>query len=266
MSEVDYRNIISQMRVSKSLGQNFLINAEIARAEAEHAVGKRTLELGPGLGVLTKELCAVAKSVVAVERDRSLFEFLKLNMKAKNLELINADFFDVDFEKRKNIDIMVSNIPYNLSSKTISWLVANNMPALLCLQKEFVGHLLAKPDTRSYSRLSVITSLQFHVYELQEVEPNNFYPMPRVSSVIVFLKPKSATIDHDAIKTITLLMNHKKKKLRNAILDSVSGLGVSKEQASRIADSMEHKEKRVFKLSPEDIYKIAIQIKNLQRG
>jgi 16S rRNA (adenine1518-N6/adenine1519-N6)-dimethyltransferase len=259
----EYIQIAKSIGPLKKLGQSFLINKEIARKEAIYGQGKRVLELGPGLGILTNELCKVAKSVTAIEKDTRLYMMLSgmLDCGSK-LNLINMDFFSASMDVLKSNDIMVSNVPYNLSSKVIAWLSKVRMPALLCLQKEFVEHMLAPSDTRKYSKLSVLSDLEFSIYKIMDVHAGNFYPKPKVNSTIVFIKPKSRNVSDDISTIIGLLMNHKKKKLRNAIIDSKSALEITEEEASRIAGSIAYSEERVFKINPEKLEEIAKEIKS----
>lgn len=259
----DYKSIIKGMNIKRSLGQNFLVNEEIAKLEAQYATERNVVELGPGLGILTKELCSVASRVVAVEYDSSMYNFLKSTMKHRNLDLINMDFFKLKREKLGKIDIMISNIPYKLSSRVIMWLSANKIPAVLCLQKEFVEHMLAKSNTKKYSKLSIICALQFSVYHLMNVGSSNFYPEPRVNSAIIYMKPKEKAIDSETLSTINLLMMHKKKKLRNAILDSLSSLAIDKSSAKNLIGRIEERDKRLFQLKPENIRLIAERINKL---
>src|SRR5271157_6461724 len=82
------------LKPRKELGQSFLTNRAVAVAAAEHAHGKRVLELGPGYGILTRELCRYADRVVAVELDRGLFRMLRHELDFDNLKLVNGDFFE----------------------------------------------------------------------------------------------------------------------------------------------------------------------------
>ncbi len=243
----------------KSLGQVFLITESIAEKEAVHAAGKAVIEIGPGLGILTRKLCENAKKVVAVEKDRDLYGMLKNEIHSKNLVLINNDFFDISASRTgiEKADIMISNIPYNLSGKVIGWLAKNNMQAVLCLQKEFVDHMLAKPDTHDYSKLSVISALFFRVTKIMNVPKGNFRPVPKVDSVIIYMKPLKARISERLVWMIGLLMQHKKKTVRNAIIDSRKYLGMEKDEIISVANSAYMSDKKVFKLAPEEILKIA---------
>jgi 16S rRNA (adenine1518-N6/adenine1519-N6)-dimethyltransferase len=265
MDLAEYRLAVRGIRASKRLGQSFLMDIDVAKAEAEYARDRVVIELGAGMGVLTSELCRVAKKVIAVEYDRRLFEFLSDNLKSKNLELLNGDFFELDGRAFDNADIMVSNIPYNLSSKVLAWLGGRSMPAVLCLQKEFVEHMLADPGTRSYSRLSVVSRLSFQMHRLMSVSPDKFYPQPKVTSEIVYIKPTGKKIGRSESELINLLMMHKKKKLRNAVIDSAGALGLDKNRASEIADSMDNREMRAFQMEPEAILGAARQLRKLTR-
>ena len=249
----------------KSLGQNFLINHEVAKAEAAHSAGKNVLEMGPGHGVLTAELCKSASRVVAVEKDSSLMPYLHSKLHSRKLVLINKDFFDANAEELMlaDTDIMISNIPYSLSSKTIEWLSMNGMQAVLCLQKEFVEHMLAKPGTRKYSKLSVVSSLQFKVSQMMNVGRNNFYPVPRVDSALVHLGVKNVHIEPRASAMLALLMEHKKKLVRNAVIDSSKELYLSKEEAARIAGMMRSSDARVFKMGPEELLAAATELADM---
>ncbi|OJI07496.1 MAG: ribosomal RNA small subunit methyltransferase A [Candidatus Micrarchaeum sp. ARMAN-1] len=251
---------IKSLRANRKLGQNFMVNEAIADSEAEYASDRSVVELGPGLGILTARLCARAKRVVAVERDERLYNILSEELKSDNLTLINGDFFKQPDSVFEGCDIMVSNIPYNLSSKTISWLAKFRIEALLCVQEEFAEHMLAKPDTKKYSKLSVTTSLMFNAYQMMRVPRNNFYPVPNVDSMLIYLKPKKEKISPGTMRIISLIMEHKKKSLKNAIMDSQGQLGITKEEAASIAGGFSLSQEKVFKLSPEQIAGIAKEL------
>ena len=245
----------------KSLGQSFLINEKIVKAEAAHSDGKTVLEMGPGYGILTRELCKKAKRVIAIEKDEDLYRLLK-GMKCRNLKLINKDFFRADPEEIEieNIDIMIANIPYALSSKIIEWLGENRMEAVLCLQKEFVERMIAPSGDREYSKLSVMTSLLFSVTKIMDVPKGNFRPMPKVDSSLIYMKPRGVKIGESERKIIGLIMQHKKKTLRSAVLDCSRQLDISKEVIAKVADTLELREARVFRLAPKEIFAVAEEI------
>ncbi|MDE1870872.1 MAG: ribosomal RNA small subunit methyltransferase A [Candidatus Micrarchaeota archaeon] len=257
MDASDYKSAIRALGARKSLGQNFMVNRQIAAMESEYARDMSVVELGPGLGILTLELCKTARRVVAIEKDERLFNMLGSELKSKKLRLINGDFFSMEKKEFDGIDIMVSNIPYSLSSKTIYWLGSMGIPALICIQREFAEHMLAAPGTRSYSKLSVISALRFRAHLVMEVGANNFYPVPNVDSSLVYLAPKPGIMDEKTASTISLIMGHKKKRLRNAIADSAKSLGISKECARLVSEKIGHADERPFHMDPETILGVA---------
>lgn len=263
MDKFNYIGAIKALRPNKSLGQCFLISRDIAAIEAEYARGMNALELGPGMGMLTEELCKVAKHVVAIEKDPRLVEIIKERLGSERLMLIGSDFFSADMGSIGKIDIMVSNIPYNLSSKVIGWLSGRGIPALICIQKEFAEHMSARPNTRSYSKLSVISSLSFKVHVVRNVGAGNFYPKPRVDSSLVYLAPRDIQIGESEKGIISLIMNHKKKRLGNAIVDSANGLGISKKEAHEVSAHIEKKDSRPFQLEPPELLDIAKMINSM---
>ncbi|MCL5675225.1 MAG: 16S rRNA (adenine(1518)-N(6)/adenine(1519)-N(6))-dimethyltransferase RsmA [Candidatus Marsarchaeota archaeon] len=246
----------------KQLGQSFLVNRDIAIAEAEHAHGKIVLEIGPGRGILTEELVRNAKKVIAVEKDYLLFRALASTMPEKNLKLIHGDFFEIapdDLELDK-VEILIANIPYYISSRVIAWAWEHRMQAVLCLQKEFVKHMLAKEGTGGYSRLSVMCSLMLSITEIMPVDRGNFSPIPKVDSEVIYIKPREVKVSSRESELINLLMQHKKKRVRNAILDSHRQLGIDKKRLFEIAERIGKKDVRIFKLGPQAILELAREL------
>ncbi|MDE1857139.1 MAG: ribosomal RNA small subunit methyltransferase A [Candidatus Micrarchaeota archaeon] len=259
--ESQYIATIRNLGPIRRLGQNFLLDRSVAQAEAAHAEGKVVLEVGPGLGILTDELCRTAKKVIAVEKDRRLFEMLEANSECRNLELINSDFFKADQGMISGADIMISNIPYSISSPLLEWLYDKGMQAVLCLQKEFVERMLAQPGSSEYSKLSVMTALRCSVTYIMDVPRGSFYPVPKVDSAVVYLKPKEVNGTREDWRVIGLLMEHKKKTLRNALVDSRGALGLTKGKARELAEDLGSlSEFRCFKLGPKELLSAAKSI------
>lgn len=243
----------------KRLGQVFLINEAVVRAEAAHAEGKCVIEIGPGKGILTRELCKTAKKVIAVEKDPELYRYLKQRLHYENLNLINADFLELNNQALEldSVDIVISNIPYSISSKVISWLSRSRKEAVLCMQKEFVEHMLAKEGAEDYSRLSIVSALSLSITEIMKVPRKSFRPVPKVDSEVVYIKPKLNRITDKEYKIINLLMQHKKKTVRNAIVDACQDIGKTKDESRKIGDSIKNNGLRLFMLSPSEILDLA---------
>ncbi|EQD63261.1 Ribosomal RNA adenine methylase transferase [mine drainage metagenome] len=246
----------------RSLGQNFLTDKSIAIMESEFARGRNAIELGPGLGILTAELCKVAKSVLAIEIDQRLYTYLSANLPCDRLKMLNADFFGVDKGAFKGYDILISNVPYNLSSKVLSWIVDNRMEAVLCLQKEFVEHMNANPGTHRYTNLSVFSSLLLNTEEIAKVPSSSFHPRPKVDSKVIHIKVKDTQIKQGVLRVISMIMSHKKKRLKNAVMDSRRYLSMEREEILGLVKELPNAEARPFQLSPEHILESATYIAN----
>ena len=254
--------LIEGLRPRKGLGQVFLHNRDVIAAEAAHCSGKTVLEIGPGHGYLTEELCRDAKKVIAIEKDRMLYKILKAKYKSRKLKLINADFMELGDNEIgvQDIDIVISNIPYYLSSSMIDWLSERRLQAVLCLQKEFVMHMMAKPGSRDYSRLSVMSTLMYRIVKIMDVSRGCFTPVPRVDSVLISLQPKDVKITAKERLLIGLLMQHKKKTVRNAIVDAHSHLDKSKDYLRNLAEKINEKDKRIFSMEPEQMLKLSKEL------
>ena len=259
----EYMSAVRNVRSKKRLGQNFLICPKVAKASAAHAAGKRVLEIGPGLGFLTNELCKTASSVIAVEKDSGMAEMLSTRVRSSNLRVIKADFLDEAEKLPKDIDILIANIPYNISSKVVEWATANDLESVICLQKEFVEHMTASPGTRNYTRLSVICSLTVSITEIMPVPATCFVPRPRVSSKLIYMKPNGFKIGAKDYNMIRLLMEHKKKRVKNALFDSRKELGLDNDAARAISSHLAHADSVVFKLTPKQILETAHQMSSL---
>lgn len=240
-------------RARRKLGQNFLLDKEVARLEAGYARGKKAIEIGPGFGILTEELCASAKRVLAVEKDHRLYSALLDKHLDGNLNLVNSDFFKLDANATDGYDILVANVPYNLSSKTLMWVADRGIEAVLCLQKEFVEHMTAQAGSRKYSRLSVVTALTMNIEKIAEVGADSFYPKPRVDSIVVHITKRDFDLSSDDAGLISLIMEHKKKKLRNAVIDSSRKLGADREKLRKVSERLRMKDTRVFEMTPVEI-------------
>lgn len=252
---------LNNFRYKKSMGQNFLIDKPTAVIESELARGRNVIELGPGAGALTAELCKTASRILAIEIDRRLFTYLNESLHCNKLKLVNSDFFKLDSSSFGGYDMLVSNVPYHLSSKVLSWIIDNRMEAVLCLQEEFVDHMRALPNTSRYTNLSVFCSLFFSVEEIAKVPASYFRPVPKVASKVVHIRIKDSRADRETMRIIAQIMVHKKKRLKNAIMGSRKALGLDKNEIGRLLSGMPNAESRPFQLQPSSILESAEYIK-----
>ncbi len=182
---------------SKSLGQNFLVADWVPRQIAEAGGGDQTcgvLEVGPGIGCLTRELCQQAAKVVSVELDPALPPVLAETMAgAGNFTLISGDILRLDVPAlveehfRGLTPLVCANLPYNVASPVLKALVeAKRFRTItVMVQREVALRIAARPDTRDYGVLSVY--MQYHTRPeiLFDVPPECFLPAPKVTSSVI---------------------------------------------------------------------------------
>lgn len=186
---------------SKALGQNFIVNKTVcpAMAESLHAgSGTGVLEIGPGIGVLTKELCTVAQKVVAIELDRRLFPILEETLAhCGNLEIVEGDALKTDLNaliKEKFADMdevkVCANLPYYITSPIIMKLIESRLPVseiVVMVQKEAADRLSAKIGTRDCGALTVAAQYYAKIEKLFDVSRGSFMPRPKVDSAVIKL-------------------------------------------------------------------------------
>lgn len=189
-------SIIIVHRPRKRFGQNFLQSHSVIDAilrEFHPEPADNVVEIGPGLGALTKPLLLKLDHLLAIEIDRDLHEYLSGMTETKGqLQLLCADALTIDYSQfGKNLRI-IGNLPYNISTPLLIHLL-HYLPYIqdmfFMLQKEVVDRLCAKPGNKTYGRLSVILQYFCEVESLFNVPPDAFHPKPKVESAIVRLVP-----------------------------------------------------------------------------
>jgi len=181
-----------ETRPSKGLGQNFLIDKNILQKIVDSAdlkLSNTVLEVGPGIGTLTKELAQKVGKVIAVEKDSTMIGILKETLKDyKNVEVINADI--LNYSPQTTSYKLVANIPYYLTSPLIrKFLELQNPPQeiILMIQKEVAQRICAKPPKMSLLAVSV----QFYADPkiISYVSKSCFLPAPKIDSAIIKITP-----------------------------------------------------------------------------
>jgi 16S rRNA (adenine1518-N6/adenine1519-N6)-dimethyltransferase len=187
-----------EFRPKKSLGQHFLKDKEIVREivyRSRFDPADRVLEIGPGLGALTLLLAREVHHVIAVERDSHLIDMLNKRLSAEKIEnvlLINEDILKLDFNRipslRERKVRVIGNLPYNISSPILEKLVENRHMlnrAVLMLQSELAGRLIANPGTKAFGAMTVFVQYHAHVSPLIHVPKEAFHPRPKVDSMVL---------------------------------------------------------------------------------
>lgn len=191
------------LSLSKALGQNFIINPEICPEMAEQAALSRedgVLEIGPGIGVLTQELCRRAGKVISIELDKRLPDVLSDTLKEyDNFYLHAGDALETDlkalfaehFSGCKSIKVC-ANLPYYITSPVIMKLLGERADIslmVLMVQKEAGERICAEVGTRKAGALTCAVNYYARAQELFEVGKENFLPQPKVESEVIKLIP-----------------------------------------------------------------------------
>ena len=187
---------------SKALGQNFLIQKWVPeRILRESAVdeGCGVLEIGPGIGVLTRELCATAGKVVAVELDRSLLPVLEETLAGfQNVTVVQGDIMKLELsrllEELRGLRLMVcANLPYQITTPVLRLLLEADCfrRITVMIQKEVAQRICAKPGTAEYGAFTLLTDFYADAAIRFDVPPDCFYPRPKVTSSVITLDRKA---------------------------------------------------------------------------
>lgn len=251
---------------NKSLGQHWLRDrsvlehiADLAEVRSDDTV----LEIGPGLGTLTSELLRRADSVLAVEFDEALARKLPAQFPGKNLKVINQDILSFDLSQLPAGYKVAANVPYYITSKIVQLLMtAENKPsiAVLLVQKEVAERLAATAGDMSILAISAQLYADVHLGDVVPAEL--FTPPPKVDSQVVVLRTREQPLftdmsEKDYFRVVKAGFSAKRKKLRSSLS---GGLGISKEDASRLLESAGiNPDMRAEDLTLEQWYQLALQ-------
>ncbi|MDN5848479.1 MAG: 16S rRNA (adenine(1518)-N(6)/adenine(1519)-N(6))-dimethyltransferase RsmA [Nitrococcus sp.] len=228
---------MSRHRPRRRFGQNFLYDTHILRrmiASIDPRPGQRCIEIGAGLGALTRPLLERLGDLVAIELDRDLIEpLIRRCNGAGQLEIIQADALKVDFacfrRGREKLRV-IGNLPYNVATPLLfhtTSFAAHLQDAHFLLQKEVVERMAASAGQASYGRLSVMIQYRCRVEPLFDVHPKAFRPVPKVISTWVRLtplrrQPHWARSEARLAAVVARAFAQRRKTLRNALRGMVS--------------------------------------------
>ena len=245
---------MSGFSFSKSLGQNFLINPAVCPKIAELGGCKKgvcALEIGTGVGVLTRELAERCDKVVAVEIDRRLEPILKETLADyDNVEVVFADIMEIDAarlieEKFGGSEAVVcANLPYYITSPVIMRVLESRLPVsamTVMVQKEVADRMQTGPGSKDYGALSLAVQYYASPYLVANVPPNCFLPRPKVGSAVIrltrYAEPPVQVQDPALMfRLIRASFSQRRKTLLNGLSHSAE-LSFEKEQiAAAIAN------------------------------
>ncbi|HIM82846.1 MAG: ribose ABC transporter permease [Thaumarchaeota archaeon] len=205
------------MKLTNRYGQNFLINDNVIKKFIDSSLitsDDSVYEIGTGHGILTKNLCEKAKSVVSSEIDSDLYNLCTNKLSQyDNLTLLNID----GLKYTGKFDIFVSSLPYSESERFIYWLINQQFKrAVVILQKEFIDKLLSIINLSSYRSISVVSQYCFNITSIEIIPPSNFHPPPKVYSTLALIQPKN-TLTKSEILMIKKLFSFRRKQLGSVL-------------------------------------------------
>ena len=215
------------IRAKKSLGQNFLIDKNIIDKiiNSVPITDNEILEVGPGTGNLTREILKKNPSkMYLVEKDTFLTENLE-KMADERVKIFNEDILKFDENLlSKNKIIVFGNLPYNVSTEILStWItkLKNDYwfsDLILMFQKEVADRIIAKSNTSTYGRLSILANWRLNISKICDISPESFSPRPKIQSTLIHFTPKKKFAEiKDPVnleKITRIFFSHRRKMLK----------------------------------------------------
>lgn len=261
---------------SKGLGQNFLINPSVCPRMAELSgagKGVGVIEIGPGIGVLTRELCEISDKVVAVEIDKRLIPVLDETLADfDNIKVINDDVMKLDLKKLIEDEfegmkvVVCANLPYYITSPVIMKLLEDKLPVeaiTVMVQKEAAQRICAEVGSRESGAVTVSVNYYSKPEMLFTVSSGSFMPAPKVDSAVMRLDVyEEPPIKLDDDKKFFTVVKAAFSQRRKTVLNSISSsLGLEKNVVNGILlDSGVDPRSRAEKLTMEDFAEISRRI------
>jgi 16S rRNA (adenine1518-N6/adenine1519-N6)-dimethyltransferase len=254
----------------KSLGQNFLVDQNIINKIINIGNIKKDskiLEIGPGYGSLTKKILEKKpKKVFVVEKDKELISALRNKFgKYKCLRIIHGDILNIKKLENEDKNIIVfGNLPYNISTQILASLILNSKTKpwfkllILMFQKEVADRILAKPNSKNFGRLAVLSKWKLDIKKHFDISGNCFSPKPKIDSTVLSFSPKIKNEfdlkDPKILEKITRILFSNRRKMINKSFSKLF------ENYKDVAKSLNLElNKRPGELSIEMFYRIAIR-------
>ena len=240
------------IKAKKSLGQNFLIDSRILEKITNTAKiqNKIILEVGPGTGNLTS--CILKnkpKKMIVIEKDKDLANDLEKKFK-NQITIINEDILKIDETRLFKDKVTVfGNLPYNISTKIIAnWCLMKNVKfkkLVLMFQKEVADRIIAKVNTQDYSRITILTNWKFSIKKITDINPDCFFPKPKIKSTLLEFTPKKNLISINNPKNVEhisrIFFNHRRKMIKKNFIRLFKNFDViSKKIDIKLTDRPQH--------------------------
>ena len=248
------------LRASKRLGQNFLIDSAVVEGivdAAEISEGDNVLEIGPGIGTLTQGLLEAGANVTAVELDKKLPAVLAQTLEGyENFKLVEGDILKVNLEELmpQNFKV-VANVPYYITTQILLTLMERKLPVtkiVTMVQKEVAERMIAAPNSKAYGAMTVAVQFRADVRIAFDVPPESFTPRPEVTSSVVVCDIRESPFKVDEnffTKVVRAAFGQRRKTLLNSLIGAgfqreavEKALEVAKIETARRAETLTIKE------------------------
>ena len=248
------------LRASKRLGQNFLIDSAVVEGiveAAEISEGDDVLEIGPGIGTLTQGLLEAGANVTAVELDKKLPAVLAQTLEGyENFKLVEGDILKVNLEELmpQNFKV-VANLPYYITTQILLTLMERKLPVtkiVTMVQKEVAERMIAAPNSKAYGAMTVAVQFRADIRVAFDVPPESFTPRPEVTSSVVVCDIRESPFKVDEnffTKVVRAAFGQRRKTLLNSLIGAgfqreavEKALEVAKIEPARRAETLTIKE------------------------
>ena len=262
------------IKPSKKLGQNFLVDKNTLKVillKSNLKDSDTVIEVGAGLGTLTKEILKIAKKIISYEIDKRLYDYLSCELSVyDNVELINDDVLDSEIPEH---DRVISNIPYTISGPLLEKLFyfPQSSPGTLIIEKSISKKLENYKNYQNFSRIAVIFDAFMNCNETYDISRNSFFPVPKINLSLINITSHSKLDPFLLkgqnrkffIKFISGLTQYKNKTIANAInlfIKNEASLTLSKLEVTQLLNEMQIEEKKLFMFDTETLIRICEEL------
>ncbi len=237
-----------QFKPKKSLGQNFLIDKNILKKIVEKgniSKNDKILEIGPGTGNLTEFIVkSKPKLIIVIEKDFKLVKSLESKFK-KQIKIINRDILDISECFYKDDFKVYGNLPYNISTQILAFWCLNERikfkKLILMFQKEVADRIIAKVNTKNYSRITILANWKFDIKKIFDINPECFFPRPKIKSTLLEFTPKQNIINlkypKNLEKITKIFFNQRRKMIKKNFIKLFKNFdNISKEINIKLTD------------------------------
>lgn len=255
------------------MGQNFLISDEVIESivsASKLQPGVPLVEIGPGLGVLTRMLALNVPKMWAVELDNHKISLLKRELEGLPVEIVHQDALKLDLKDLwgEKKGYLVGNLPYYITSPLIMHFLEQEdclSGMTIMVQKEVADRIAALPGSKAYGILSIAVQISAMVTKIRDVSPKEFWPAPKVTSAVIRLDlrpyPEFEVDKRDFFRVVKAAFSQRRKTLGNSL---AGGLGLKKEEViKRMEESGISYTRRAESLSIEEFQVLTKAFKQL---